>query len=212
MYRQCIQPVCIPRMRGCKSSSFLPVGLIGKVWRIILSNYIVECDALRTNDHFQGALQLNQQSIPLVRGFQLNVKSLVRRDSPFFFWSTRHYLRSLAAWITSLNCICVVPSGNLAGLAKRCLSSTQCMKEISRFYLTLLTLNFPLAAVRLAYPEHADWIPSASSSCRCLIPSGRDNMSWIRPLMTVESSIPHKTSTSLVVKNAGGKAAGGKVS
>ena len=28
--------------------------------------------------------------------------------------------------------------------------------------------------------------------------------------MTVESSMPHKTSTSLVVKNAGGKAAGGK--
>ena len=28
--------------------------------------------------------------------------------------------------------------------------------------------------------------------------------------MTVESSMPHKTSTSCVVKNAGGKAAGGK--
>ena len=28
--------------------------------------------------------------------------------------------------------------------------------------------------------------------------------------MTVESSMPHKTSTSSVVKNAGGKAAGGK--
>ena len=30
--------------------------------------------------------------------------------------------------------------------------------------------------------------------------------------MTVESSMPHKTSTSYVVKNAGGKAAGGKAS
>ena len=74
MYRQCIQPVCIPSMRGCKSSSFFSVGLIRKVWRIILSNYVVECDTLRTNDHFQGALQLNQPSLPLVRGFQLNLK------------------------------------------------------------------------------------------------------------------------------------------
>ena len=140
----------------------------------------------------------------------LTWKSLVRRDSTLFFWSTRHCLCLLAAWIASVNCICIAPSGNLVGLAKRCLSLTQCMREISRFHLTLLTVNFPFESVRMAYPEHADWIPSESSSCRCLIPSGGDNISWIRPLMTVESSMLHKTSTSCVVKNAGGKAAGGK--
>ena len=70
-------------MRGCKSNPFLPVGLIGKVWRIILSNYVVKCDALCTNDHFQGALQLNQQSLPLVRGFQLNLEIVGKEGLPF---------------------------------------------------------------------------------------------------------------------------------
>ena len=83
MYRQCIQPVCIPSVRGCKSSPFFPVGLIGKVWRIILSNYSVECDALCTNDHFQGALQLNQQYLPLVHGFQLNLEIVGKEELPF---------------------------------------------------------------------------------------------------------------------------------
>ena len=83
MYSQCIQPVCISSTRGFKSSPLFPVGLIGKVWRIILSNYVVECDALRTNDHFQGALQLNQPSLPLVRGFQLNLKIVGKEGLPF---------------------------------------------------------------------------------------------------------------------------------
>ena len=83
MYSQCIQYVCIHSMRGCKSSPFLPVGLIGKVWHIVLSNQVVECDNLFTNHHFQGALQLDQTSLPLVCGFQLNLKIVGNEGLPF---------------------------------------------------------------------------------------------------------------------------------
>ena len=111
-----------------------------------------------------------------------------------------------------MNCICVILSENLEDSAKQCLSLTQCMREISNFRLTILTVYFPFEAVRLAYPEDADWITSASSSYRCLITSGGVNMSRIIPIMTVESSMPHKTSTSFFVKHAGSKAADGKAS
>ena len=101
MYSQCIQPVCIPSMRGCKYSPFFPVGLIGKVWRIILSNYVVKCDALLTNDHFQGALQLNQPSLLLVRGFQLNLKIVGKEGLPFIILINS----ALLALVGRLNCL-----------------------------------------------------------------------------------------------------------
>ena len=138
---------------------------------------------------------------------KLTWKLSVRRESLFLLWSTRHCLRSLAAWIYSVHCSCVVPIWNLSGLANRCLSLTQYMREISRFFLTLLTVSFPFKIVRLAYPEHADWILSVSSSCMCIIPLGEDNTSSIRPLLIVESLMPHITCTYCVVKNASDKAA-----
>ena len=119
-------------MRGCKSSSFFPVGLIGKVWRIILSNYVVECDALRTNDYFQGALQLNQPSLPLVRGFRLNLKIVGKEGLPFLLLINSALLAFVGRLDRFSELYCVVPSGNLAGSAKRCLSLNQCMREISR--------------------------------------------------------------------------------
>ena len=106
-----------------------------------------------------------------------------------------------------MNCSCILTIGNLDGSAKRCFSLTKCMGETRRFCLTLLTVNFPFKIVRLAYPEHADWILSASSPCTCIITFGEDNISSIRPLMTVGSLMLHKTSTSCAVKNAGGEAA-----
>ena len=53
-----------------------------------------------------------------------------------------------------------------------------CCGEMVKF--TPVTTNILFARVLLAYPPHADCIPSASSLLRCTIPSGYVNMSsWI---------------------------------
>ena len=70
-------------MRVYKSIHFFPVGLIGNIWHIILSNYLVKYDALLTKYHVQGALRLNQPSPPFVRGFQLNLEIGGKEGLPF---------------------------------------------------------------------------------------------------------------------------------
>ena len=132
------------------------------------------------------------------------LKSSLIIASPFLFFCFLHYSHPLSSSIivrsvgssTSLNISVVYLSWHR--------SLAQYMSNTSSFCFTLVTTNIPFTRVLLVYPPHATWVPSASSSLRCPIPSVSINMSYWMPFLATCVLIPNIVWISSVVHLIGG--------